>query len=73
MFKEYDFEVIVMPGQLNAGPDHLSHIEIGEEPTNLEEGLPDVQLLLVRIADNHFQYIVYFLTMGTTPEVYTIQ
>ena len=38
LFQEYDFEVIVKPGQLNAGPDHLSHIEKGEEPTNLEEG-----------------------------------
>ena len=41
LFQEYDFEVIFKPGQLNAGPDHLSCIETGEEPTNLEEGLPD--------------------------------
>ena len=46
LFQEYDFEVVVKPGRLNAGPDHLSHIETGEEPTNLEEGLPDAQLLL---------------------------
>jgi len=24
LFQEYDFEVIVKPGCLNAGPDHLS-------------------------------------------------
>ena len=40
LFQEYDFEVIVKSGHLNVGPDHLSRIEIGEEPTNLEEELP---------------------------------
>jgi len=40
LFQEYDFEVIVKPGHLNVGPNHLSRIETGEEPTNLEEGLP---------------------------------
>ena len=42
LFQEFDFEIIVKPGQLNAGPDHLSCIEIGEEPTNIDDGLPDV-------------------------------
>lgn len=41
LFQEHDFEVIVNLGRLNAGLDHLSRIEIGEEPTNLQEGLPD--------------------------------
>ena len=41
LFQEYDFEIIVKPGRLNAGSEHLSRIESGEEPTNLEEGLPD--------------------------------
>eukprot|EP00253_Pinus_taeda_P001954 PITA_01954 len=41
---EYDFEIIVKLGHLNAGPDHLSRIETGEEPTNLEDRLPDAQL-----------------------------
>jgi len=31
----------VNPGRLNAGLDHLSQIETGEDPTNLEEGLPN--------------------------------
>jgi len=39
---EYDFEVIVKLERLNVGPYHLSCIAIGEEPTNLEEGLPNV-------------------------------
>jgi len=58
---------------LNARPDHLSRIEIGEEPTNLEEGLLDMQLFTVRVADNYFVDIIHFLTTGMTPNRYTNQ
>ena len=44
LFQEYDFEIIVKPGRLNAGPDYLSRLESGEEPISLEDCLPDVQL-----------------------------
>lgn len=37
LFQEYDFEIVVKPGNLNARLDHLSLIESGEEPTNLED------------------------------------
>ena len=47
LFQEYDFEIIVKPGRLNAGPDHLSRLESGEEPINLEDCLPDVQLFSI--------------------------
>jgi hypothetical protein len=40
-FQEYDFEVIVKPGRLNTGPDHLSRLESGKEPISMEECLPD--------------------------------
>ena len=40
LFQEFYFEIIVKPGHLNASPDHLSWIEIGEEPTNIEDVLP---------------------------------
>ena len=50
------------PGRLKAGPCHLSYIEIGEETTNLEEGLLDAQLFTLRITDNHFANIIHFLT-----------
>ena len=73
LFHEYDFEVIVKPGRLNVGPDHLSRIETGEEPTNLEEGLPNTQLFTVYVADNHFVDIIHFLTTGMTLEGYTNQ
>lgn len=46
------------PRLLNAGLDHLSKIEIGEEPTSLEEGLLNAQLFVVHVADNHFVGII---------------
>jgi len=58
LFQEYDFEVIVKPKRLNAGQDHLSRIEIGKEPTNLEEGLPNAYLFTVRVVDDHFRDII---------------
>ena len=73
VFQEYDFEVVVKPIRLNVGPNHLSCIEKGKDPTNLEEGLPDVQLFVVRIADNHFMDIIIFLTTGMAPEGYIDQ
>lgn len=65
LFQEYDFEVIVKMRRLNAGIDHLSRIETGKEPTNLEDGPPDAQLYAVCIADGHFEDIIHFLTTGT--------
>ena len=55
------------------GPDHLSCIETGEEPTSLEEGLPNAQLFVVHIADGHFEDIIHFLTIGTVLEGYSFQ
>jgi hypothetical protein len=51
LFQEFDFEVIVEPGKLNAGPDHLSRVTNREEPTNLEDNFPDAQLFSVQIVD----------------------
>ena len=44
LFHEFDFEIIVKPGRLNVGPDHLSPIETGEDPTNIDDGFSNVQL-----------------------------
>ena len=73
LFQEYDFEVIVKLGRLNAGPDHLSRIETSEEPTNLEDGLLDAQLYAVRVADGDFEDIIHFLTTRTMPQGYSVQ
>jgi len=62
----------VKPGRLNNGPDHLSRIESGEEPTSLEEGLPDAQLFAVSMVDDFFIDIPEFLSSGVAPDHYTV-
>jgi len=47
LFQEFDFEVVVKLGRLNAGPDHLSKITNGEEPRNVDEKFRDAQLFSV--------------------------
>lgn len=64
LFQEYEFEVIVKLGRLSKGPDHLSRIKSGEEPTSLEEGLPDAQLFSVKMVDNYFDNIVEFFAQA---------
>jgi hypothetical protein len=40
LFQEYDFEVVVKLGKLNAGLDRLSHILSGEDASNLDDDFP---------------------------------
>jgi hypothetical protein len=72
LFQEYDFEIIVNPGIMNKGPNHLSMLEHGEEPTSLEDALSDAQLLAIRKIDDHFTEIVQFLSTRMAPSDYTI-
>ena len=55
------------PIRLNVRLDHLSRIEIGEEPTSIEDNLPDVQLFTIRVADDHFMDVIQFLATGMAP------
>jgi len=64
LFQEYDFEIIVKPGRLNAEPDHLSRIDSREEPSNLEDNLLDAQLFSIQIIDEYFQDIAQYLSTG---------
>ena len=73
LFQEYDFEIIVKPGRLNAGPNHLSRIETGKEPTKLEDNLLDAQLFSIQIADDYFRDIIEFLMTGIAPKEFTTQ
>jgi hypothetical protein len=41
LFQEYDFEIMVKPRRMNKVLDHLSRLEHGEEPTSLDDTLPD--------------------------------
>jgi hypothetical protein len=72
LFQEYDFEIVVRPGRMNKGPDHLSRLEHREEPTSLEDTLPYAQLMAIRRVDDHFTEIVQFLSTRMTPSEYTI-
>jgi hypothetical protein len=49
LFQEYDFEIVVKPGRMNKGPDHLYRLDHGEEPTSLDDTLPGAQLLAIRV------------------------
>jgi hypothetical protein len=68
LFQEFDFEVIVKPGKLNAGHDHLSRVTNGEEPTNLEDKFPDAQLFSVQIVDEDFVDIIEYLSTRIAPQ-----
>jgi hypothetical protein len=68
LFQEFDFEVIVKPGKLNARPDHLSRVTNGEEPTNLEDNFPNAQLFLVQVADGYFDDIIEYLSTSILPQ-----
>jgi hypothetical protein len=71
LLQEFDFEVVVKPGRLNARSDHLSKITNGEEPSNLEENFPDAQLFSVQIADEYFADIIEFFITGFAPREFT--
>jgi hypothetical protein len=71
LFLEFDLEVIVKLGKLNGGPDHLSRVTNGEEPTNLEDNFLDAQLFSVHIVDDYFAEIIQYLSTGTAPQEYT--
>ena len=74
IFQEFDFEIVVKPGQLNAGPNHLSRIENMEELTNIDDGFPNAQLFCVDIANDHYAPIIQFLATGVaTEEISTTQ
>jgi hypothetical protein len=60
--------VIVKPGKLNVGPDNLSRITNGEEPTNLEDKFLDAQLFSIQVVDEYFADIVEYLSTGTMPQ-----
>ena len=56
---------------MNVGPDHLSRIESGEEPSILEDSLPDVQLFLVTVVGKKIEAIFHLLSTGYAPEGFT--
>ena len=58
LFQEFDFEIFVKLRCLHVVPDNLSRIEIGEQPTKIEDGLLDAQLFRVDMVDDYYGEIV---------------
>jgi len=58
LFQEYDFEVIMKPGKLNAEPNHFSRLESGEEGGSLDDNFLDAQLFSINMVDDHFGDII---------------
>jgi hypothetical protein len=52
---------------MNAGPNHLSHIFSGEYAGNLDDIFPYAQLFAVKMVDDYFLDIMQFLSIGMTP------
>jgi hypothetical protein len=65
LFQEFEL------GKLNAGPDHLSRVTNGEEPTNLEENFLDPQLFSVQVVDDFFVDIIEYLSIGIAPQEFS--
>jgi hypothetical protein len=43
---------------MNVGPNNLSRVTNGEEPTNLEDNFPDAYLFSVQVVDEYFSDII---------------
>jgi hypothetical protein len=71
LFQEFDFEVVVNPRRLNAGPYNLSRITNGEETSILEDNFPDAQFFSVHIVDEYFADIIEFFSTGLSPKEYS--
>ena len=71
LFQEFDFEIIVKPYRFNASPHHLSRIETGEGPTNIEDGLSDLQLFRIDMADDYYDQIIQFLATRVASEYFS--
>ena len=55
LFQDFYFKIIVKMGLLNTGPNNLLRIETGEEPSNIEDRLPDAELFKVGMFDDHYE------------------
>ena len=71
LIQEFYFEVIVKEGKMNVGPDNLWRVTNGEEPTNLEDNLPDAQLFSVQVVDEYFVDIIEYLSTRVEPQEFS--
>lgn len=72
LFQEFAFEVIIKPGKLNMGPDHLSQLKSSEVGGLVDDQLPDVNLFRVEAMPDYLEDIALFLATGKCPEEYIV-
>ena len=68
LFKEFNFEIVVKPRRLNASPYHILRLETGEDPISLDDNIPSARFFAVKMVDNYYANIVYFLATGSASE-----
>ena len=68
LFQEFEFEVVVRPGWLNVGPDHLSRIDTGEEQTVVKDDLPDAHLFWIEVVPAELEQVAQLLENGQAPD-----
>lgn len=66
LFQEYDFEVIVKLGKVNAQLDHLSRITLGEQEGCIDGNLFDSYPFRAIMVDEQLEDISYFLSTRKT-------
>jgi hypothetical protein len=67
LFQEFSFEVVVKPGKLNVGPDHLSQLESGETGGVVDDQLPDADLFKIEVVPDYLSDISLFLSTWCLP------
>ena len=71
MFQEFEFEVVVQPRKANVGPNHLYRVESGEDPTGIDDDLPDAHLFRLEAIPTELAKIAQYLQEGKAPEHYS--
>ena len=64
--------MIVKPGRLNVGPDHLSRLENGENGGSLDDQFLDADIFRVEAILDYLNEIAPYLATGKCPQEYTM-
>jgi len=70
LFQEFTFKVIMKPGCLNVGPDHLSRLKSSDAGGLIDDQPLDADLFWVKAIPDYLEDIVLFLTIGKCLEDY---
>ena len=68
LFQKFSFEVIINPGKLNVGTDHLSRLELGESCGDVDEQITYACIFKVEAIPNYLSDIALFFSMSVFPE-----